>query len=163
MRIFLSALALLALTACATTPAAYGPATGSTRYGYSETQIEKDRYRVTYRDNTGAPRADDLSLLRAAELTLQNGYDWFVVTQRGLQETGGYGRSGPDVSVGVGGSNYGGHSYGGVGLGIGYTFGGGGSQAASATIEIRMGKGPMPNGADVYDARDVEKNVRPRS
>ncbi len=49
--------------------------------GYSETQLDTNVFKVTFRGNgyTGRERASDFSLLRCAELALQNGYKYFVV------------------------------------------------------------------------------------
>jgi hypothetical protein len=72
--------AVFSLAACATAPA-YSPAQSTNGYGYTDQRIENDRFRVTYR---GAPRmssadVQDYALMRAAELTIQNGGDWFEV------------------------------------------------------------------------------------
>lgn len=160
----LAATAVLALTACATTPNAFAPAARAGEYGYADTRIEQDRYRVSFRTNTGSSaRANDLALLRAAELTLQSGYDWFIVTQRGI-EAAPDGSSAPRVSVGVGGANYGGRSSVGLGAGVGFNIGGAGQGgSASATLEVRMGKGAKPTDAQAYDAREVERSIRPRA
>jgi hypothetical protein len=153
--------ALLALAACATGPTAYAPAQRAGGPGYAETRIEADRYRVTFRDESDGARAHDLALLRAADLTVQNGYDWFVVTQRGAQPGAASG-GGPRFSVGVGGANYGGNTS--IGTGVGVSFGGGGSSSSgsAATIEIRMGKGAKPADTAAYDARDVQRSIGPR-
>ena len=71
------------LAACATaTP--YGPAGQGSRYGYSEQQVERDRYRVTFSGNsvTSREQVEMGLLLRAAELTVQNGGDWFTTVNR---------------------------------------------------------------------------------
>ncbi len=71
------------LTACATaTP--YQPAAHNLRNGFSETKIEKDRVNVTFDGNSLTDRetVETYLLYRAAELTKQNGYDYFVVTKR---------------------------------------------------------------------------------
>ncbi len=49
--------------------------------GYSETQLDKNVFKVTFRGNgyTGRERVADFTLLRSAELTMQNGYKYFVV------------------------------------------------------------------------------------
>lgn len=49
--------------------------------GYSETQIDENVYKVTFRGNgyTSRERASDFTLLRSAELTLQGGYKYFAV------------------------------------------------------------------------------------
>ena len=75
--------AALALGACATaTP--YAPAGAESRYGYSDVRLEQNRYRVTYSGNSVTSREQvEMSLLfRAAELTSQNGYDWFATVGR---------------------------------------------------------------------------------
>lgn len=51
--------------------------------GYTETQLDNNVYRVSFRGNgyTSAERAADFNLLRCAELTLQNGYKYFAVVE----------------------------------------------------------------------------------
>jgi hypothetical protein len=157
-----SALALLA--ACATAPPAYTPAATASGTGYSETRIENDRYFVTYRARSAADAAliSDYALLRAAEITLERGKSWFWVDRRSLDEQN-TANSGPSVSVGVGGGNYGRRS--GVGVGVGFSIPIGGPQApraTSATVEIRLGDGPKPDDPNAYDARGVSTSLRSR-
>lgn len=72
------------LSACGSTPV-YKPAHGS-EYGYRETRIDDDRYRISFKTRgDNIPEAMDYALLRAAELTLLKGYDWFVVVDRQTQ------------------------------------------------------------------------------
>lgn len=49
--------------------------------GYSETQLAPDIFRVSFSGNgfSSNQRAEDLVLLRAAELTLNHGYSYFIV------------------------------------------------------------------------------------
>jgi hypothetical protein len=49
--------------------------------GYSEIRLADDTYKVSFRGNgyTSAEKATDLAMLRAADLTLMNGYRYFVV------------------------------------------------------------------------------------
>jgi hypothetical protein len=49
--------------------------------GYSETVLAPDTFRVNFRGNgfTSSERAQDLALLRAAELTLERGFTRFVI------------------------------------------------------------------------------------
>lgn len=81
-----TALALAAgLSACETaTP--YQPYVKgqTTSGGYSETRIEPDRWRVNFSGNSMTKRetVEGYLLFRAAELTLQNGYDWFSIVDR---------------------------------------------------------------------------------
>ena len=66
--------------------------------GYSETQLAPDTFKVSFGGNgyTSGERAQDFTLLRAAELTLQNGYNYFVVINESntksisTHTTGGY-------------------------------------------------------------------------
>ncbi len=148
----------LGLAACAT-PTVFAPMTRPGASGFSETRIQSDRYRVTFRggSDAGRERVADLTLLRAAELTVDSGYDWFRVVDR-------YGEAapprGPTLSVGGGGESFGRHSGGGVGVGIGGIPLGGGP-ILSETLEIQMAKGPAPREPDAYDARDIEHSIRP--
>ncbi|HWQ86424.1 CC0125/CC1285 family lipoprotein [Brevundimonas sp.] len=81
--VLLAATAALALSACATaTP--YGPAGIDSRYGYSEQRVDADRYRVSFSGNsvTSREQVEMALLLRAAEITRENGYDWFATVNR---------------------------------------------------------------------------------
>lgn len=154
------ALSASALTACASL-APYGPQTGPGGQGFSEQRIESDRYRVTY-SGVGAPGpVADRALLRAAQLTSQQGYDWFEVTQRyidGRPDSAGGVR--PTVSVGYGSSNYGGWRTSGTGVGVGLNISG--PSPTSTVLEVRLGRGTKPDRAEVYDADEVERNLARR-
>ena len=156
--------AMLALAACASTPT-YAPATSPGGIGYSDRQIENDRYFVTYRSGTSA-EADvlqDYALLRAADLTLQNGRDWFWVDRRTFE--GQNRRSGgPTFGVGIGAGSWGGRSGGSVGVGVNFPLGGESpsGSARSATLEIRLGEGPKPDEPNAFDARSTAQNIRAR-
>src|ERR1700742_2196874 len=52
--------------------------------GYSETRIEPERWRVSFAGNSMTSRetVEGYLLFRAAELTLQNGGDWFAIVDR---------------------------------------------------------------------------------
>ncbi|MDX2233440.1 MAG: hypothetical protein NW200_02975 [Hyphomonadaceae bacterium] len=146
-----------ALAACAT-PAVYAPAARPGAAGYSELKIENDRYRVTYADAPNEAAAADFALLRAADVTLAQGYDWFVVDQRSTDRAGAPG--GPRISIGGGTASYGGRSSVGVGAGVGFNLGGG--PKSTVALEIRLGRGPKPDNANAYDARQVQSTVRAR-
>lgn len=81
--VLLAATAALALSACATaTP--YGPAGVNSRFGYAEQRVDSDRYRVSFSGNsvTSRDQVEMALLLRAAEVTTENGYDWFATVNR---------------------------------------------------------------------------------
>lgn len=161
-RLILPALTALSLSlaACATAPTVYQPASAANAIGYSEYRIEPGRYRVTFQGGSGAPpeQVMDFAIMRAADLALTEGYDWFRVSDRFMRATGG-GSSGPTISLGIGGASFGRHSSVGGGVGTGFDLGGGNSGASAATIEVFMGKGPKPVGVDVYDAHAVRRTL----
>lgn len=158
-RLVVVAAAALSLAACATAPTVYQPAAGPQAVGYSEYRIEPGRYRVTFRGGPGAPpqQVMDYALVRAADLAISEGYDWFRVADR---FTEGRPDRGPRVGVGVGGGDYGYRS--GVSLGVGTTFNLGGGPSLSTTIEVVMGRGERPRGADVYDAKALRRTLGER-
>ena len=159
-KLLIFSLAAITLSACET-PNVYGPAASPTASGYSETQVEQGRWRVTFHGGSGIDvnRVGDLALLRAAELTMAQGYDWFRVTDRYTQPDRG-GGGGPYVSLGVGGASFGRGSAVGLGGSTGFDLGGGGR--VSRSLEIQMGKGEAPKDVDVYDARQVRASLGPR-
>jgi hypothetical protein len=150
-----------ALTACASTPTVYAPAMSARGAGFSELRIEPGRYRVTFRGGSGAPMVQvaDYALLRAADLTLADGYDWFRVVDRYVAESG-Y-DSGPRVSVGAGGGS--GSYSSSLGVGVGTSFNLGGGPAVTQTLEILMGRGAPPIGGEVYNAAEVRRTIGPRA
>ncbi len=163
IRTFLFLVVAASLVACATAPPPYAAATSSGA-GYSETQIESNRYFVTYRAPAGANPAllEDYALLRAADITLENGREWFWVDRRNVEAYDGRGY-GPSVGVGVGGGSWGSRSGASVGVGINFPIGGqGGQRARAATLEVRFGEGPKPDNPNTYDARAVSANLRAR-
>lgn len=78
----LASLALL--SACAATPTPYQPSVSDSARGYSETKLEDSRYRISFKGNgvTNRETVENYLLFRAAELTLQSGYDTFTVVNR---------------------------------------------------------------------------------
>ncbi|MDI1328075.1 MAG: hypothetical protein PSV23_14885 [Brevundimonas sp.] len=169
----LAATAALALSACATaTP--YGPAGQGSRYGYSEQRVDADRYRVSFSGNsvTSRDQVEMALLLRAAEVTAENGYDWFATVNRAtdrdvrLQATPDpfyYDRYGP----------YWGPSWRYYRRGYWSPWGDPfwGSRdfdvreidRYEASAEIVMGRGAKPAGdPNAFDAREVISNLGPR-
>lgn len=147
-KILISAFATLVMTACAG-PSGYGPVAGGNGYGYTDQQIEADRFRVTFRASSGAA-ADDGALRRAAELTLQNGGDWFRVIARGSENDA---RRSRGPSIGIGGATGGRNSS--VGVGVQLPLGGASGGDVTARLEFLIGQGERPEGPDYYRARDV--------
>jgi hypothetical protein len=76
MRTFIAVSAVLSLVACAT---AYQPQGLSG--GFTETQLDKNIFRVSFKGNgyTNADRAEEMALLRSADLTLKHGFTHFII------------------------------------------------------------------------------------
>lgn len=71
----------LLVTACTSKPD-YRPANKGS-IGYSEQKITNDRFRVQFKSvSNSVADAADYALLRSAELTQEQGFDWFVVTSK---------------------------------------------------------------------------------
>ena len=187
-----AALAALAssvlLVAGCQTETTFRPATGRgfDRDGYSERQIEPNRFIVSFAGNSVTSRdtVERYLFFRSAQLTLQQGYDYYVMADRDTklrQQTyttpglGGYGGFGYGGFGGYWGPSW---RYHGGGFGYGRGFGwspwyGGGFGAFNdfdintvdrfeATAEIVMRKGPIPNGdIHAFDARKVVETVGP--
>jgi len=88
----------LGLAACSSGPTPYQPGAGRGDTGYAESKIENDRYRISFKGNSLTERetVENYLLYRAAELTLQNGFDTFTIVNRdtdknsSIRQSGGY-------------------------------------------------------------------------
>lgn len=162
------ALAVVAglLAACAT-PTAYQPSENR-GYGFQEQAIEDNRVRITFRGNTLTDRetVETYLLYRAAEVTLQNGKDYFVVSNRDTEE---HSRL---QGEGFGRSRYG-FSYWAYRPRFGWApwydpFWDEPARYREVTryeaiAEIAMFNGPKPaNDANAFDAREVQANLQGR-
>lgn len=153
--IWLTALAAL-LAGCASGPA-YRPAAQPGDYGYRDTMLTAQHYRVSFAGDDGTARetVDNFALFRAADLALSHGADHFrVVSQQTspITENTDYG---PSASVGYG------WGYPFWGTGIGY-----GTNSVSRTryesvLQIQIGPDVPDQGPNVYDARQIKQNLSP--
>ena len=173
------AVIVLALMASAcTTPTPYQPlpSAGSERGGYSDQRLEENRFRVTFTGNSMTSRetVETYLLYRAAELTIANGYDWFVMADRATER---HSQTYLDRPFGPGPWGYWGPSWRYYGRGFGWRswdpFWGDpfwGDRVDVRTVdrfeaaaEIVMGKGAKPNNDPrIFDAHAVVENLRPR-
>ena len=170
--------AALCLTACETeTP--YQPIAaqhGEDRGGYSDQQIEANRWDVSFAGNTLTSRqtVEKYLLFRSAQLTLDQGFDWFYSIDRHTdKQSSFYGYDSDPFFGGWGGGPYWdlyrpgfgwGYGYGGYGGFGGFGYGGFGGapfdvdqvSRYKATVEIVMGHGAKPaNNPHAYDAHQV--------
>ncbi|HEU0044857.1 CC0125/CC1285 family lipoprotein [Sphingomonas sp.] len=180
-----AASAALLLGACVS-ETTYRPATGQgfSRTGFSDRQVEQNRFLVTFAGNSSTPRdtVERYLLFRAAELTLQNGGDYFVMVNRDT-DTQSRTYATPGFNSGFGYGGFGGYwgpswRYYGGGFGYGRGFGwspwyGGGFgafndfdiqtvQRYEATAEIVVGRGPIPrDNLRAFNAREVVDRIGP--
>lgn len=148
---------VLGLAGCGT-PTPYQPMDGG--QGYSEQALEADRYRITFSGSSATPRetVENYLLYRAAEVTVERGYDHFLVVERNTEQGTAGGSTGFGVGVGRGYRNrYSG--YGGVTSATIWP-GGGDSYTAYANIVMRRGARPAED-PKAYDARAVLKRLEP--
>jgi hypothetical protein len=151
----LAALLLTALAACTSAPTPHQVEGESG--GYSEQQIEADRYSIKFVGNSATSRetVEEYALYRAAEVTLENGHDYFKVVSKEIepivQSRGGVF---PSVGIGLGGGN--------VGVGVSTGFGGGRADYSyAAYLDIVMYDGEKPAAdRDAYTALDVIENLK---
>lgn len=166
----------LALAGCLS-ETSYRPATGSgfAREGFSDRQVERNRFLVSFSGNTvtGRDTVERYLLFRAAELTVQNGYDYFVMADRDTERRS---RTYVNQPFSSGPYGYWGPSWRYYGRGFGWRswdpywgdpFWGDRIDVTTvdkyeASTEVVMGNGPKPAGnVRAFDAREVMANIGP--
>ncbi|WP_323989733.1 CC0125/CC1285 family lipoprotein [Nguyenibacter sp. L1] len=154
---------LIIATAC-THPTPYQPATKAGE-GYTTQQIETNRFRISFRGNAETSRqtVDTYMLYRCAEVTLENGYDYFVIVNKAVDKNTAYESYGDNLAWGWRGGWGWRHGRGGVGPwdGSGTSY----SQPinsydAIADIVLYHGTKPL-NDLYAYDAREVMHEIGP--
>lgn len=152
----------VALAGCAMGPE-FHPLKGGV--GYSDAQLQDDRFSVSFAGDSSTPRdrVEQFLLYRAAQLTVANGYDYFLVMDRATDRsteyrTYGFGRR----WVGPGWYGPGWRSsWWGVDPVLDDTTTAS-SNRFNATATITMKKGPVPAGkAQAYDARQLVARLGP--
>lgn len=157
-----AAAAALALAACQTGPTPYQSGDANAP-GYSDSRIETDRYRVSFRGNSLTDRetVETYLLYRAAELTLENGYDAFTIVSRDTDTTRRYVSSGGSPFSSRFSYAYFSPRYGWIGAWDPFWTPTTVSEVKryEASAEIRLGKGPKGDDPNAFDARDVTRNL----
>lgn len=145
----------LALTGCATSYQAQ-----SFSGGFSETQLDKNVFRVTFKGNgyTQSERAEDFALLRSAELTLKHGFSHFAIVDG--RQSADYGvMTTPTQSYTTGSVT----AYGNTAYGSARTTTTGGQsfiiKKPSSTNTIVCFNGKPENGMFVYDAQFIHNSL----
>jgi len=147
------------ITGCATATS-YQPETQGE--GFKDLKIEDSKFRVGFKGNSITPRdtVETYLLYRAAELTIENKYDYFVVREQQMDVKSDYfATGGPMYGAGFGRRRY---PY----YAVGYSWAGAGSMQsqdryqAFAYISMFKGKTPEDN-SNAYTAAEVIKNLGP--
>jgi hypothetical protein len=134
MRTALLLCAALLMSACQT---GYQPS--GLGGGFSESRIDENTWRVSFRGNafTSPDTVEKYVLYRCAEITVQNGYDWFLFVDRGTDA-----RYTPPSGSGVTAMP--------------------GYRKYRSSAEIRAFRGQKPaDNLDAHDAREVMKFLGP--
>ncbi|MBT80579.1 MAG: hypothetical protein CL587_09345 [Alteromonadaceae bacterium] len=156
----------LTLAACASQPAYREASNGS--FGYTETKLTDTQYRVYFKARgSDKTRAMDYAMLRAAEITLENQYDWFTVTERETLVDKETVSTGPETMFS--------QRYARVTecgaltcrtswqpqtmVSTGVFIGGREQSEIESTLNIKMGKGTAPEDNETFNAEQVKTNL----
>jgi hypothetical protein len=160
------AFCLMTVTACQT-PTPYKAALTPNDDGYSTQRLEANRFRISFRGNSLTTRqtVDTYMLFRAAEVTLQNAGDYFIVVNKDVDKSTAYENYGDDLAWGWGGGWGWRHGFGGPGFGGGFSGGIDYTRPISsydAIADIVTYRGPKPAANPyAYDAREVLNAIGP--
>jgi hypothetical protein len=95
--------ALLGVAGCET-PTPYQPMSSQNAVwgGFTDQKLDENHYRVTFRGNdvTSREQVESYLLYRAAELTVNQGFDWFEMVERNTRNRG-YTYVDPDFAYGA--------------------------------------------------------------
>ncbi len=154
----LALLTTLALAACAR-PTPYQAAASEGAPGYSEKMIGEDQYRIGFEGNglTTREMVDRYLLHRAAELTRENGFDYFITgNYREYVDPQGLAGRQSQISFARRQELL-------IGSGIRARFGEEVVDRYGAEIDILMQKGEAPASDNVHDAAEILKRARTAS
>lgn len=163
------AAAALGLAAACTTVTPYQPIGNSG--GFTDQELDNGRFRVTFEGNSQTELAtiENYVLYRAAEITLEEGGDYFVVLDSNTEAMRRFITTGTSFGRGFGrrGFFYGHGFHNRFDSGFGRGFGSSHattrerrSYTVGAIIDVRRGDKPSGEGAS-YDARQIIDNLNP--
>lgn len=160
----------LLITGCASQPD-YREAEGS-GFGYKETKLSDTQYRIHFKaKGSDKVKAMDYAMLRAAEVTLNNEYDWFVVTHRETLVD----NQRDDISPQIGFSKRYDRvtecglvtcrtqTYPSTQFSTGVFIGGAERSEVESVLSIELGRGTRPANTDSFDGRTLKANLSPEA
>lgn len=167
IRLLMAFGAAAGLAACAAPTPYQSAAPGA--YGYGEQAIESDRYLVSFNGNSLTERetVETFLLYRAAELTLERGFDHFVIVRRDTEADRRFVGGEPFAARH---SRFGFHyryfhpAYGWYGWRDPFWNDVNVREVSryEAQAEIVLGRGPAPDDPSAFEAREVLDNLGPR-
>ncbi len=139
-------------------------------FGYSESKLSETQYRIHFKARgSDKAKAMDYAMLRAAEVTLENGYDWFVVNDRETLVDKESVQSSPQVGFAqryatvreCGLVTCRTVAYPTTQFQTGIFVGGSDRSEIESILSIETGKGTRPDNGSSFDARSVKANLKP--
>ncbi len=153
----------LACTACATGPEYHALKGG---VGYSDAQLQDNRFSVSFAGDGSTPRdkVEQFLLYRAAQLTLANGYDYFIIMNNQTDKSTSYHSYGfGNRWVGPGWYRPGWRAWWGVDPVLDDNVDTVPSNRFNATATITMKKGVAPAGnSSAYNAQQLVNSLGPK-
>ncbi|RYZ95420.1 MAG: hypothetical protein EOO68_18585 [Moraxellaceae bacterium] len=155
-------LSTVILSSCANHPTSYYKPATHAGYGYKQKLLGENYYRVEFTISTGttsdsAKKAKSYALLRAAEITTSEGYDWFLLTRQDIKRdkerppiSNIHSRPVVTQSCGLLGCRSIVHTAPDFTVEQDTT-----SEDVTAIIEIKLGRGVRPSLDNTYDARET--------
>ncbi|GGW94595.1 CC0125/CC1285 family lipoprotein [Alteromonas halophila] len=140
-------------------------------FGYTETKLSDTQFRVHFKARgSDKAKAMDYAMLRAAELTLLEGYDWFTVNDRETLVDKESVKTSPQVGFSqryatvteCGALSCRTTRYPTTQFQTGIFVGGAEKSEIESILSIKMGKGTMPSEGNSFDASSVKANLSPK-
>ncbi len=165
-RFLIAGVAVALLLGCASGPLYQQANNGG--FGYSDEQLADDRYAITFKARkTDSLTAQNLALARAAQVTLAAGDDWFIVTDNEVTAVENARDAGEPYSlraIGNCDSDLCGNTK------TTRKFAGDGTNISDdarrdliISMQIRTGKGALPDPDYAYDAAETARELVPKN
>jgi opacity protein-like surface antigen len=152
-KLLISAACLAMLTACSSAPRGFGPAYGGD-FGYHNTQIEQDRFRVSYTSRNDY-ESRDFALLRAAQIAQNEGFTHFQIVGGDAYSNG------PNLigaGVGLGGGR---HHNSHIDVGVSDVVRAVEGYKVTETIEVILLSNPPSKDPSIFAAESIIRNIVP--
>lgn len=159
----------LLLTGCASQPDYHQAKNGG--FGYSQSQLSDTQYRIHFKARgDDKAKAMDYAMLRAAEVTLEAGYNWFTVNHQDTLVDQEEAQSSPEFGFSqryarvteCGAISCRTALYPTSQFSSGIFVGGTQQSEIESVLQITLGRGEKPADGNSYDASQVQKYLQPQ-